>query len=100
MNFWLDDIRPAPKGWLWVKTVQRLIEAVRDAKLAGKEIWKVSLDNDLGPGEIEGYKYPDYLEEMHEVGLTHLIPEKVNIHSANPVARERMQKVINRIYGE
>lgn len=100
MNFWLDDVRPAPEGWFWAKTVPELIDAIADAKLAGKEIWKVSLDNDLGCGEIKGYKYLDYLEEMHEVGLTHLIPEKVNIHSANPVARERMQKVINRIYGE
>ena len=93
-------MRLAPEGWVWVKTVPELIDAIGSAVREGEEIWKVSLDNDLGLGELEGYKYLDYLEEMHEVGLTHLIPEKVNIHSANPVARERMQKVINRIYGE
>ena len=64
MNFWLDDVRPAPEGWFWVKTVPQLIEAIKDAKLAGKEIEEMSLDNDLGPGEKEGYKYLDYLEAV------------------------------------
>lgn len=60
----------------------------------------MSLDNDLGPGEEEGYKYLDYLEEVCEEGLTHLIPKSVSAHSMNAVACVRMQKVINRIYGE
>ena len=25
MNFWLDDIRPAPKGRFWEKTMPQLI---------------------------------------------------------------------------
>ena len=100
MNFWLDDVRPAPEGWFWAKTVPELIDAIEDATWTGKEIEEVSLDNDLGPGEEEAYKYLDYLEEVCEEGLTHLIPEKVSIRSANPIARERMLVIINRIYGE
>jgi hypothetical protein len=61
---------------------------------AGVHNWEVdviSLDNDLGEGNMEGYKVLDWLESL-------LIPVEfgIHIHSANPVARDRMRSVIER----
>ena len=55
------------------------------------EIDVISLDNDLGEGRMEGYQVLDWLESL-------LIPVDfgIHIHSANPVARERMCAIIQR----
>ena len=50
MRIWLDDLRPAPEGWTWAKTVpeaQRLLQQEKADAL--------SLDHDLGEDEQTGY---------------------------------------------
>ena len=34
VNLWLDDVRPAPEGWLWVKTAQEAKEVFENTVLA------------------------------------------------------------------
>jgi hypothetical protein len=55
------------------------------------EIDVISLDNDLGEGNMEGYKVLDWLESL-------LIPVEfgIHLHTSNPVARERMRATIQR----
>ena len=112
MKLWLDDVRPAPEGYIWVKTVDEAIyELIRYQKeadfcwqhyilgISDKEtlerhlkVWcieEVSCDNDLGEYEVEGYKLLDWLEATGRAYPIH-------IHSANPVARQRMQAIIQR----
>lgn len=43
MRLWLDDVRPAPDGWVWVKTARDAI-----ALLAAVGVAEISLDHDLG----------------------------------------------------
>lgn len=43
MKLWLDDIRPAPEGWVWVKTAY-----AAKAHLARFTVEVASLDHDLG----------------------------------------------------
>lgn len=98
INIWLDDIRPAPDGFIWVKNVAELIIFYNKCVLDTKEkINIISLDNDLGENEPEGYKFLDYIEPR--VILTNdPLPNEIRVHSANPVARKRMQTVIDNLY--
>lgn len=54
VKMWLDDVRPAPEGWIWIKTVkgaQFWIEQMTNSK--NHEITHMSLDHDLGAEERE-----------------------------------------------
>lgn len=93
-KFWLDDVRPAPEGWVRAESVEELKEevllSIDVAHYFGREIEiVVSLDNDLGEGMTEGYKFLDWMEEN---GYNFVI----HIHTSNPVARERMRAIIER----
>ena len=112
MKLWLDDIRPAPEGYLRAYTVEGAIyELLRyqrevdtcwehyilgycnreqlERRLAFWSIKEVSCDNDLGENEAEGYKLLDWLEAT---GRNY----PIHIHTDNPVARERMRAIIER----
>lgn len=91
LRLWLDDIRPAPEDWLLCESVEELIETVN----LGRDFYKepqviVSLDNDLGEGMTEGYKFLDWLEENSIDDVA------IHIHTSNSVARERMRAIIER----
>ena len=112
MKLWLDDLRPAPEGYCWVKTVDEAIFEILYCERECDWYWKcyfldgvsaeqtvnllktytiteISCDNDLGEKEPEGYKLLDWLEATKR-------NYPIRIHSANPVARERMQAIIRR----
>ena len=85
MNLWLDDLRPAPPGWLWVKTAQD----ARQAMLL-LEIEHMSLDHDLGEGDT-GYTFVCWMEEFNRWPR-----HKPTVHSANPVGAAKMRAAIER----
>ena len=91
MKLWLDDIRPAPEGWTWNLHVDNMIDDIKWLMHRGYVIEMISLDNDLGELEKEGYKVLDWLESLQ-------IPIEfgIHIHSANPVARDRMRAIIQK----
>lgn len=112
MRLWLDDVRPAPEGYRWVKTVESAIFEITRYNRESDWIWKqyilgninredlerydqiwsieeISCDNDLGENEVEGYKLLNWLEATHRN-----IP--IRIHSDNPIARQRMELIIER----
>lgn len=112
MKIFLDDVRQTPVGYVRVYTVD---EAISEIIRCDKEIdflWKqyilgyiersqfekflktftieeISCDNDLGKETAEGYKLLDWMEATGHV-------HPIHIHSANPVARQRMQAIIQR----
>lgn len=43
IRLWLDDVRPAPEGWTWIKTV----DEAKTYLMAG-DVNEASLDHDLG----------------------------------------------------
>ena len=92
MKIWLDDVRPAPEGWVWVKNYSEAVQ-----HLASFSWSEVSLDHDLGDfgddREWTGYDVLMYIVEMKQWGRE---IGTVKVHSANPVAQERMQGVIQR----
>ena len=46
MKIWLDDVRPAPEGWLWARDEEEFW-----GLFAHGEPEAISLDNDLGEDE-------------------------------------------------
>lgn len=95
MKLWLDDIRPAPDGWIWCKNVPEILDF-----FALKEKWKkvveVSLDHDLGENTSTGYDFLCILENEIGSGIENHVPI-FHIHSANPVGRKNMQRAIDSI---
>ena len=90
-RMWLDDTRPAPDGWVHVRSAN---EAIR--LLQATTVTEASLDHDLGDYRDDGgdgYKVVDWMAE-HDKWPTC----GVRVHSANPVGRVRIQGVIDR-YG-
>lgn len=90
-NIWLDDERPAPGGWYHVKTATHAIKL-----LETRTVLEISLDNDLGLDDEEGYDVLKFLEEKAFTEPDFPIP-KISIHTANPVARQKMEAGIKNI---
>jgi NAD+-processing family protein with receiver domain len=99
MKIWLDDIRPAPDGWTWMKNATRVMTLIESAAWnvgrSGSDITHISLDHDLGENVETGYDVMAFIEEMvvlHDYKLP-----VITIHSANPVGRANIQRVIDAI---
>lgn len=91
MMIYLDDERPTPEGWVRTYTVGQTI-----GFLLGGGVTHLSLDNDLGDTELEGYRVLDWLEEEVHDDPTFPVPI-ILIHSANPVRRAYMLRTLRSI---
>lgn len=88
MNIYLDDLRPAPEGWVRVFWPDEAI-----ALLKTGEVTHVSLDHDLGDDQRgTGYDVLLWIEEA--VAVSGFKAPKITVHSANPAARQRMVAAI------
>ena len=95
MKLWIDDLRPAPVGWVWAKTSQEAIDIFTRSsyvKYENNRIDVVSFDHDLG-GSDTSRRVVLFLCEYPE-----LWPETCRVHSANPVGVEWLTGMIGR-YG-
>lgn len=90
---WLDDVRKEPVGWVrcfWPDEVISL--------LAKGDVDEMSLDHDLGDDSRgTGYDVLRWLEEQVFLGKMDP-PNRIVVHSANPVAQTRMRDTIRRIF--
>jgi hypothetical protein len=84
MKLYLDDIRTPPVGWTLCRWPNDVIEYLKTMKVE-----EISLDHDLGDDRITGYDVLTWIER--EVYLNNYKPPIMKVHSANPVARERMK---------
>lgn len=109
MKLWLDDVRPAPEGWLWAKTYEEAVTL-----FTHYDITEMSLDHDLGLKVIEsstsdsiiaiahedkeaktGYDFACWIERGVHMG-EHGVPV-MRCHSANPVGRKRIEQVESKL---
>lgn len=92
MKLFLDDERRAPRGWVQCDSVADCVH------LLGIASWdKLSLDHDLGGDSTYGTGY-DVLCWIEESMLREgYAPPEIAVHSANPVGRQKMSVVIERI---
>jgi hypothetical protein len=95
MKLWVDDVREAPEGYIWCKTVsdaKAIIQQFESFVKGGStnHIELIDLDHDAGE-----YGPPDYiklLDWLEETGRKY----PIRIHSANAVGVENMRRIIRR----
>jgi len=79
-KIWVDDIRPAPNGYLWLKSVDDFIDYIVEHGL--KDIAVIDLDHDAGSYAKFGGDYIKCLDYLESIGASGI---NVRVHSANPV---------------
>ena len=93
MKIWLDDIRPAPEGYVWCKSVNSAKSVIESAK---EPILLIDCDHDLGDYADQGGDAIRLLDWLAERGTFY----PVEIHTANPVGRANMERILARYWGE
>ena len=86
MKIWLDDLREAPEGYTWCKSVNEAIKCIKSKN----QVEIIDCDHDLGDYASDGgdaVKLLDYLERTKN-----FIP--IAIHTMNPVGRANMERII------
>lgn len=97
MKLWIDDIRPAPEGYMWIKTVWDANFICALSVHGGiLEIEEIDLDHDAGDFQKFGGDYIEFLKWLEELQFVWgvFIPTKFHIHSGNPVGCDRMWQII------
>ncbi len=92
MRIWVDDIRTAPSGYVWCKSVNQARETIMLAEEKKEPIELIDLDHDAGDYAADGGDYIKLLDWMAETGRKY----PVRLHTANPVGRANMQRLIDR----
>ena len=87
MKLWIDDIRPAPDGFIWCKSVNQAKAAITAYE------HQYSCDNiliDLDNDAADYFKILDWLEEKNIVDTGYFF----KIHSKNLVGIMKMEDII------
>ena len=111
MKLWIDDVRPAPEGYVPVKSVNEAKEAILSYEqyIAGildeldyydldylsyddDGIVYIDIDHDAGDFACDGGDYIRLLDWLEETGRNY----PIRIHSANPVGVANMRRIIER----
>ena len=104
MKMWVDDVRPAPVGYEWFKSVDAAKKWIktfeyRAALLAAKgypgrvpTIDLIDIDHDAGEFASCGGDYIRLLDWLEETGRNY----PIHIHSMNPVGIANMRAIIKK----
>lgn len=95
IKIWIDDVRPAPEGYVWCKSVNDAITEIIYDELNIEyegEIYLISLDHDAGDYASDGGDYIRLLDWLEETGRNY----PIHIHSMNPVGIANMRRIIER----
>ena len=100
MKIWVDDVRPAPEGYVWCKTVNEAIHIVISVnRMLCIEcidnlpvIELLDLDHDAGDYKSFGGDYIKILDWLEKQQWS--IP--IRLHTMNPVGRENMRRIIQK----
>ena len=100
MKLWIDDVRPAPEGYVWCKSVNEAKEEIKDREYRLQyylnlehEIELIDIDHDAGDFACDGGDYIKLLDWLEEYMLCFF---PIHIHSQNPVGVENMRRIIQR----
>lgn len=99
MKLWVDDVRPAPDGYIWATSVDSakyyiVYGITDDTKSTGRDrkIELIDIDHDAGDEVVFGGDYIKLLDWLEETGRNY----PIRIHSMNPVGVENMRRIIQR----
>ena len=96
MKIWVDDLRPVPTGYEWAKSVNQAISLIKKAEEDHELIEILDLDHDLGDYYSDGgdaIKLLDWLAQRETF-------YPIRIHTANPVGRANMERMIKRYWNK
>lgn len=94
MRLWIDDERPAPNGYIWAKSVNDAKKNIIAVEVYHRKdpVELIDIDHDAGDFACDGGDYIRLLDWLEETGRNY----PIHIHTANPVARENMRRIIKR----
>ena len=98
MKLWIDDVRPAPDGYIWCRSVNEAkYNILRSRRKYGncvirEKIELIDIDHDAGEYATDGGDYIKLLDWLEENGMNY----PIRIHSMNPVGVENMRRIIQR----
>lgn len=108
MKLWVDDCRPAPEGYRWIKSVnetREFIEGIEEIfgnnytlyyPITGEtrkvSIELIDIDHDAGEYANDGGDYIKLLDWLEETGRNY----PIRIHSMNSVGITNMRRIIER----
>jgi len=102
IKVWLDDVRPAPEGWVACRWPEEVIEFLKT-----ENVEVVSLDHDLSDPFVTGQGYCSSVKERtgydvlvwieEQVITNNFKPPEIRIHTANSSAREKMVAALTSI---
>ncbi len=93
MKIWVDDVRPAPEGYVWAKSVNDAKWILYGNMITNRPIELLDIDHDAGDYAAEGGDYIELLNWLEEYMLCYF---PIRIHSMNPVGVENMRRIIER----
>ncbi len=105
MKIWVDDLREAPYGYVWMKSVREAIECIEFAErelsqiadpalkeYSSYSIKVIDIDHDAGDYARFGGDYIKLLNWLEETGRNY----PIRLHSMNPVGVQNMRAIIQR----
>jgi hypothetical protein len=92
IKIWVDDVRPAPLGYMNAYTTNIAINIIRIAVENEIDIEVIDIDHDAGEWAYDGGDYIKILDWMERNQVS--IP--IRIHSMNPVGVENMRRIIQK----
>lgn len=91
LRIWVDDIKPAPEGYIWLKSVNETIQYLSNVS-DGYAIELLDLDHDAGDFAKDGGDYIGILNYLETVGYS----GDLRIHSMNAVGVQNMRNIIQK----
>ena len=93
IKLWIDDIRPAPKGYQWIMTTNAAIAEIRTGRKIGWIYDVIDLDHDAGEKfSKDGGDYINILKWMEQENINNI---PIHLHTQNSAGRENMRAIIN-----
>lgn len=92
MKLWIDDVRPAPEGYVWVKSVNEAKFKIVESIQLYYTKPTIDIDHDAGDYAWDGGDYIKLLDWIEEMGYD----INIHIHSMNPVGVQNMRAIIER----
>ena len=106
MKLWIDDVRPAPPGYVWCHSVYRAIKEIEAFEQSLfddyyidnipfdklEKIEVIDIDHDAGDYAQYGGDYIKLLDWLEATGRNY----PIHIHSMNPVGVANMRAIIQK----
>jgi hypothetical protein len=92
MKLWIDDVRPAPDGYVKCKSVNEARMIIEFGEKSNMSISLIDIDHDAGHYAQFGGDYIKLLDWLEETGRNY----PIHIHSMNPVGVANMRCIIQR----